>query len=187
MSVTLDRIRSEHLSIHRVLECLDREIEEGIEEDRELDFGLIAMALDYMRSFPDQFHHPKENEYLFKAVVARYSAYREVIDELYAEHREGEEMIDRIQVLIDGYAKDDPESRRKIERAIRNYVTFQLEHMHREETMVFPMAQAKLTEDDWEMMDIEFAKNKDPLSTDEGQRKYDELFKRIVIQTTSVI
>lgn len=186
MSLTLDKIRSEHLSMYRVLDCLEDELQRSFNEERAPDFGLLAMILDYIRSFPDQFHHPKENKYLFKAVVRRYPPYEAVIEDLLAEHEEGERQLHELQLALQDYEREGKAKRKCFERAAKDYIAFERNHMRKEEGSIVPIALAKLTDKDWVGIDSAFAENEDPLNTAEGQEKYEQLFRRIVILSTPV-
>ena len=51
---------------------------------------MIHAVLDYMTSFPNRFHHPKEDSYLFPKVLERAPDLEPVIAELLAQHDQGE-------------------------------------------------------------------------------------------------
>ena len=64
-------ILDEHLSIAAVIYTL-RYLARGITDGKEPDFQLLRAILDYIVEYPDRWHHPKENLYLFR--VLRFCA-----------------------------------------------------------------------------------------------------------------
>ena len=64
-------IKDEHLAIAAVLYCLRYIVKEVKDEGKAPDFVLLRAILDYIVSYPDRWHHPKEDKYLFAAVRAR--------------------------------------------------------------------------------------------------------------------
>ena len=51
--------------------CLRHSVEELQEGTRKPDFTVLFAILDYIEAFPDTYHHPKEEDYLFKALRRR--------------------------------------------------------------------------------------------------------------------
>ena len=127
MSVTLDKIRSEHMTINRVLDCLESELATARDTGRNPDFDLLDSIFAYIRVFPDRFHHPKENDFLFPAILRRDPSYGPVIEQLQAEHSRGEEMLEELARLLAAAAKGaavGPDFR----RAVREYAAFERNH-----------------------------------------------------------
>ena len=46
--------------------------------------------LYYIREYPEQFHHPMEDRFLFAALRSRTDDFDDVLDELQCEHIEGD-------------------------------------------------------------------------------------------------
>ena len=74
-------IRDEHRVLTAVLRSLQHLAREGARGDAELDHELFTVMLDYIDTFPNRFHHPKEDEHLFKALRRRTTAAATVLDE----------------------------------------------------------------------------------------------------------
>ena len=65
--------------------------------------------------------------------------------------------------------------------ALALFVAHNFEHMHLEESVILPEAEAVLTEDDWAEMDAQFEKNADPLTGNyPPPAEYEQLFSLIV-------
>lgn len=184
MSITLDKIRAEHMSMKRVLDCLADEVHKAREEERELDLDLLRSIVTYMRDFPDKFHHPKEDGLLFPAVLRHSPTYEDVIADLREEHRKGEELLGEMSQLIAKCADNTRDSRKAFERVAKAYVAFESNHMRKEETTVIPIARSKLTDEDWAAIDAEFLRNQDPLQPGAVEKAFEALFRKIAILTS---
>ena len=54
-------------------------------------FVLLNAMLEYVDSFLERLHHPKEDQYLFERLRARYAGAESLLDRLRGEHVSGEE------------------------------------------------------------------------------------------------
>jgi hemerythrin-like domain-containing protein len=64
--------------------------------------------------------------------------------------------------------------------AVAKFVREYRDHMHKEETIAFPLAQRLLSASDWQAIDRAFEENRDPLAADRDTRDFEKLFDRIV-------
>src|SRR5512134_2007014 len=99
MHAALAVIMQEHRSITAVisaLEYLARDVASGAEPDYEV----LTVVLDYIETFPNRLHHPKEDRYLFTALRLRSAAAASVLDELEEEHRRGDELTRELRYLL---------------------------------------------------------------------------------------
>ena len=55
----------------------------------EPDFRLIDAMIYYIEAMPESLHHPKEDEYIYRALEGRAPEFREALDAIHAEHRQG--------------------------------------------------------------------------------------------------
>src|SRR5207237_2416460 len=108
-------------AVWHVLLYLVRQIRFG---DAQPNFELLSAMLSYVRAFPEQFHHPKEDAYLFRLLRLRNRAADPLLDRLQAEHRVSAEKIARLEQALmrykDGSTADFPE----FAMAAANYAAF---------------------------------------------------------------
>ncbi len=52
----IEALRQEHSDIARLLDAIDLQVNGGSP-----DFGLLHEILEYLLTYPDQYHHPKED------------------------------------------------------------------------------------------------------------------------------
>lgn len=176
MTSAIDIIHRDHVNIARVLEVLEESISEA---GGKPDFELLEQIVYYMRVFPDRFHHPKEEKFLFPALRARDPSAGPVIDELERQHAEGErllaELTERIRASEDG--ADGAEA--DLRRAADTYVAFQRSHMTTEETEILPRARKHLADSEWRDINRAFAADHDPIFGDNLDTGFRALQSRI--------
>ena len=95
----------------------------------EPDFKLFATILYYIAAFTQRFHHPKEDDYLFKLLLSRTDRADAVIDELKAEHARGPELVGGLERALVHYQGGSPIGLEDFARLVERYTAFILEHM----------------------------------------------------------
>lgn len=157
----LDVIRSEHRSLAAVLHTLQG-LARGARDGRlTLDFALLRLIVDYLESFHQRYHHPKEDQYLFKALRARTDQAHDTLAELEREHAEGDGRLTGLREAING-AQSSALAVGALAAEIERYADFHWRHMSTEEELVMPLAERVLTATDWHRIDAAFADNDDP-------------------------
>jgi hemerythrin-like domain-containing protein len=168
-------ILDEHLSIAAVVYTL-RYLARGISDGKEPDFQLLRAILDYIVEYPDRWHHPKENLYLFRVLRSRNKKSAKLIDELKHEHVQCDDLITRLKENLVLFAQGDQMARARFLEAVERYAHFQWAHIRKEEDLLLPMAEQALTVEDWEQIASAFRDNDNPLfgirPKDEAQALY---------------
>lgn len=85
----------------------------------------------------------------------------------------------RVVETLREYAAD-PARFEAFAQAVDDYANFHWSHMHREENVILPLAEAHLTPQDWTQINAAFKSNSDPLVGINTQREFRELFRRLV-------
>jgi hemerythrin-like domain-containing protein len=173
-------ILAEHRSLAAVIHGLIYLVREIRERGATPDFALLGAMIYYIDAFPERYHHPKEDRYLFRLLRARCPEAAATLDDLSREHAEGEQRIRALEQALSRYqhggAAEFPPFAREVER----YAAMHWQHMHREESEVLPLAEKHLTPGDWEAIDAAFAGNTDPLFGATKDAGWEALFRRIV-------
>lgn len=173
-------IREEHRALTAVIRSLQHLARDGAQGDAELDHELLTIMLDYIDAFPNRFHHPKEDEYLFRALRRRTTAAAAVLDELEAEHARGDALIRELRHLLSRCRIAGRPARQAFAAAVDEYAEFHWQHLRKEEDIVLPLAEAHLTPADWNEIDGAFRTNDDPLFGTEPKDDFRRLFQLIV-------
>jgi hemerythrin-like domain-containing protein len=180
----LSTIRAEHRSLAAVIHGLVHLVRAAREAPP--DFALLAAMLRYIEDFPERFHHPKEDEWLFARLRQRHAPAAALVDALQREHAEGAQRIRALRRALGRWqaAQGDlaatASARDAFVKLAGDYATFHWEHMRREELEAMPLCEAHFDAGDWAEVDAAFAAHDDPLSGASQATGFDELFHRIV-------
>ncbi len=158
MVAVLRVLHQEHADLARLLDMVEAQLGgEGAP-----DFALLTGILDYFLTYPDQYHHPKE-DLIYRTLCRHDARLGPVIDDLAAEHealsiatREFSEALERAR--RDGDAPDAG-----VWRLARSFVETYRRHMAKEEHQFFPEALRTLTPEEWTDIEAEITDPTDPL------------------------
>jgi hemerythrin-like domain-containing protein len=175
----LQKIHEEHRSIAAVLHALKSLARDAQDARVKPRFEVFHAILHYIDEYPEQLHHPKEDNVLFPIVAGRAAQAQKLIDALRAEHKEGARLIRELERSLVLFEDSWPAGAPKFLQAVDAYADFHWRHMRREEEELLPLAERSLSPQDWKMVNAAFDANEDPVA---GVREKDfhALFSRIV-------
>ncbi len=180
MSQVMEQLRTDHLNMARLISLLDMEMR-TFEEAGAPDYELMLDILDYHMSYPELCHHPKE-DLVYRRLMERDPASSEVVEELLEEHKKLTVMTKEFAELLRGITLDGEVPRERLGALGREYVALNRRHIEREETIVFPLAEKVLREQDWVEIDDAISGN-DPLFGAEIADQYLALYNSITALT----
>lgn len=172
-------IKREHYALEMVLAVLQRLIGDIAEQRAEPDFALFSAALYYIDDFPERCHHPKEDEYLFKALRRRTTRHDAVLDDLQAEHIRSAQMAGYLQRALVHYQGGAPGGLKLFGAAVDAYAGMLRDHMRKEDELL-EQAPADLAEEDWKGIAAAFDANDDPLFGKNRRDEFNKLYLRII-------
>ena len=79
MSQAVNIIKQEHLNYLALLRCLGHLVDDLEGGEGSGDPELFHDIVDYIESFLNRYHHPKEDEYLFRALRRRRRLLRVIL------------------------------------------------------------------------------------------------------------
>jgi len=173
-------IREEHQSLAAVLHGLLYVVRGIRAHQTEPDFSLLGAMVYYIDTFPERFHHPKEDAWLFRLLQLRHPDARDLIDRLQSEHRAGAVKLRQLERSLLRYQEGGRAEFAVFAAAVESFVAFERNHMRSEETEVIPLAQKYLTPSDWAKIDAAFLDHTDPLLGEAVRDDFVGLFRRIV-------
>jgi len=173
-------IHDEHRSMAAVLHGMLHVVHDIRDQGRPPDFRLLGAMVYYIDAFPERFHHPKEDKYLFTLLRARLPEAGPVLDRLHEEHRSGAAKIRTLDQALVRYEQGGKGEFAAFAAAVESYAAFHWEHMRCEEKEVLPQAEKHLTQGDWEAIDAAFSGHTDPLFGAKADEAYHKLFQRIL-------
>jgi hemerythrin-like domain-containing protein len=179
MTNAITVLKSEHRSISAVLHALKELARMAQDATVRPRFQVFRSILRYIDQYPEQLHHPKEDEHLFARLVARAPETRLLVEELQAEHEEGARLVRELERSLLFFEEAWPAGAREFLQAVDGYAEFHWKHMRKEEQQLLPLAEQHLTAEDWKAIDAAFAANQDPIAGMQ-ERDFEKLFTRIV-------
>ena len=158
----LQALYQEHESIAAVLHAL-KYLAQDVGRGKDVDVRVFKQILYYLDVFPERFHHPKEDELLFKRVRQRSVAAAAMIDKLESQHARGAESIRQLEQALLRWETGGLSERDAFVLAATEFVARYREHMRAEEDDLMPLARQALTPQDWAEIEAGFAQHVDPL------------------------
>ena len=180
MSRAVNIIKQEHLNYLALLQCLGHLSAEASEARSEPDRTLFHNIIDYIESFLNRFHHPKEDDYLFKALLKRHPQCQDLIQRLQQQHAEGDDLLRELKDALAACEGDGEPDWIRFADAVGRYREHQYARMRSEEMEALPLAREHLTVEDWQEIDAAFSAHDDPLFGDERSDEYRRLYSKIV-------
>lgn len=183
-ALALRIIRDEHLAIASVLYSLRSLLRQARTDGITPDLRLLRAMLDYIVVFPERLHHPKEDRYLFRTLLARCPDAQKLVADLEGEHVRGAKLIKGLQNKLAAYGKQGAAAFEPFAKAVDAYAEFHWEHMNKEEERLLPLAERYLTAADWADVGEAFRSNDNPLSGIKPRDQAEQLYQRILSLTT---
>jgi hemerythrin-like domain-containing protein len=180
MAKTLDIIRDEHRSIAAILHGMEYLVDRVRARKAKINPRVFRAMIYYLDTFSERMHHPKEDRFLFSALRNRGGEAATAVADLEREHAAGGNALRRLEQCLVRYEEGGDREFQAFADAVAKFVREYRDHMHKEESIVFPMAERLLDAQDWQAIDRAFAENRDPLSADRDTRDFEKLFDRIV-------
>lgn len=178
MSEVIRILRREHANISKLIKTLERQIA-VFENDGEPDYDIIEGIADYFLSFPDLYHHPKENMIFAKLRERDPQAARKIGD-LQREHDEIASRTREFTAAVRSLLVDARDPATPFDKRARDFVDFQRAHMEKEEKDFFPAALRILTPQDWEELEAKMTDQEDPLFGERVGERYEALHANIL-------
>jgi hemerythrin-like domain-containing protein len=173
-------IVKEHQQLSTVIAGMLRFVHR-LEAGGEVPPAMVFRAmLYYIREYPEQIHHPKEDLHLFARLRKRTEELDDVINELESQHAEGELKVRDMEHALTRYELIGASALPALRELVEDYAAFYGKHRRLEEEVILPAAQRYLTSEDWADIDAAFAGNHDPFEGVKLEEDLDRLFTLIL-------
>jgi len=173
-------IRDEHRAIAAILHGMLFLVRKIRDRGATPDFNLFGAMIYYIDAFPERFHHPKEDRYLFRVLRLRHPDSVALLDRQEDEHRTGAYKIRALEQALARYQHGGVSEFPDFAKAVEDYAAFHWNHMRAEEDEVLPLAEKHLSAADWDGVDTAFLGHVDPMHGAGAEGEYQALFTRIV-------
>jgi len=133
-------LMDEHRVIERVLTALEKAAQ-MLEGGRSIRPAFFLDAADFIKGFADGCHHRKEEGMLFVAMMAHGIPDRGgPIGVMMAEHEQGRAFTRGMRAAAQKLASGEGSAREAVIANARGYVILLRQHIHKEDNILFPMA-----------------------------------------------
>ena len=157
-----EQLRREHQAIVLGLLILEKFCQrigagQGVNQEH------FDQVLEFIRVFADQCHHGKEEQFLFPAMEsAGIPKTGGPLGVMLSEHEHGRELIRQLAASWEKYKAGDRAASAALIAAARNYIALLNAHIMKENSVLFPMAEMRLSPDtqrklaeDFERLEVE--------------------------------
>ena len=133
-------LKEEHRVVERVLTSLEKAAAQ-LEQGHPMRPGFFLDAADFIRGFADGCHHKKEEGVLFKAMeAAGLPSQTGPIAVMLADHEQGRVYTRGMRAAAEALQRGDQSARGQVVSNARGYCTLLRQHIHKEDSILFPMA-----------------------------------------------
>jgi len=152
-----DELSHEHQAILTMIRVLGR-MADRLEAGTPVDPGDLDRAVEFIRVFADKCHHAKEEGHLFpemeKAGIPRE---RGPIGVMLAEHVQGRAHVAAMAGAVPGIRKGEREAAKAFAAGARGYGELLTQHIMKEDHILYPMADARLSPEQQSSLEACFA------------------------------
>ncbi|MCB1986608.1 MAG: hemerythrin domain-containing protein [Burkholderiales bacterium] len=174
------QLHTDHHHLHKLLNCLSHEIGcYDFDSKRAPDLAIILSALDYVRTYPDKWHHPSE-DIIFNRLLKKKVKESKLIKQLQIEHEKIILETKKINELFNSVAEDCIVSADELLTGARQYIALQKQHLDKENEFVYPLMDTEFSEKEWHEIENEVKMQDDPLFNNRSKKEYDQLYRYIL-------
>lgn len=139
-----NELKNEHQGIELMLRIL-QSVADKFERGEKVNTEHLDGILEFLSIFVDKCHHGKEEEFLFPALEdAGVLNTGGPIGVMLSEHEQGRKLVARLKDAVTSYKTGDKRIAVRAQLIINEYAALLTQHIAKENTVLFPMADAKL-------------------------------------------
>ncbi len=178
MHQLLVELHQDHVNLGKVLRILENQL--GLlRSGEDADIYVLSEIVDYVQSYPDLVHHPRE-DVIFSVYRERSRQHYDLIERLMEEHQVLVASTTDLRVSLDQWQFDSPVPREHIAGLLTEYLRLQWEHLNLEESTIYNLLAEGLDAGDWERIEAAIPEGSDPLFTDQMRRRYQNIYEHVV-------
>lgn len=140
-------LMEEHQLILRMITLLEHNTAR-MERGNFTEWRFFADALDFIRTFADRYHHAKEEDVLFHALVGNgMPEQRSPIEAMHIEHEQGRAHVRAMDAALQQIEAGERKQIPTLAQHARAYAELLRAHIEKEDTILYPLAERVLPED----------------------------------------
>jgi hemerythrin-like domain-containing protein/rubredoxin len=128
----------EHRRIERMIGVINNELAKMSEHEK-LDPSFVDVTVDFFRTYADRCHHGKEEDVLFKALMAKQLSedHRKTINELIEDHAYARATVGKLWEAKTAWVQNDESALSDIQAALRELARIYPKHIEKEDKHFF--------------------------------------------------
>jgi hemerythrin-like domain-containing protein len=147
MAIPIESLKKEHRAIEAVIRSL-RETAKRVGAGEAVSPDTLQLYIHFIRNFADGSHHQKEERILFPAMnAAGFPSDVGPVACMLGEHEQGRAFVRRMAAAIEGLREGKSEAGAEFASAAYGYCTLLTDHIQKEDTILFRMAENIVGED----------------------------------------
>ena len=158
MTTIMESLRLEHANVALLLTLLETEVAKAEEADLEL----VKSISDYFLTYPDQYHHPKE-DLIYRALLAAEPEVGAALDDLEAEHIELAERTKEFAFAVERLMSGRDSRGAWFDELTAGFIGYYRQHMAKEDTGFFVEAERLLGPEVFGELEAQVTNPADPL------------------------
>ncbi len=132
---------NEHVLIKRMLSLLERNASRTA-EGRYTDYRFYLDGVDFIRNYADRFHHAKEEDVLFAALIANgMPREHSPVAAMLMEHEQGRAFVRAMEEAAQAALAGKPGQNKLIAANALAYAALLREHITKEDDILYPLAE----------------------------------------------
>jgi len=170
MPKVMQTLHREHTSMAKLLNAFERQLVAFDQGDMP-DYDVVSGVIDYCLTYPDLYHHPKE-DLVFAKLQVRDPDAAEAVGDLRAEHEALGKATRRLGDMVDRVLNEGEVPRDEVQQTAGTFLSFYRRHIAMEEEQFFPAAKKALTQADWEEIEGQLSERHDPIFGREPEDRF---------------
>ncbi len=157
------RLYNDHAHFELLLRCLEhRTVTNQTRDTWRSDLPIILDALDYIKNYPELWHHPVEDK-IFSYIAQRHPNHTNKIDFLKKEHQKLEGLTVRLTSLFATLDDSEEFCLDELTSTMCEFLQCQSDHLEYENLNIYPLMTRYLHEQDWRTLSESISEVNDPL------------------------
>jgi hemerythrin-like domain-containing protein len=143
----IEMLMEEHRLIERALDAMEGWVTTLGSGGQSDDKAELARFVSFIRGFADAYHHSKEEDILFVAMVDNgFPRETGPVAVMLHEHDLGRSLVSRLHGLAQQTTTWSEEDHGTLARTVREFTTLLRQHIQKEDQILYPMAEMRLPE-----------------------------------------
>jgi hemerythrin-like domain-containing protein len=178
MRLLIENLHEDHRNLSKLLRLLESNLL-TLQSDNDPDYPLMVDIIEYVYSYPDVFHHPRE-DLLYHRAIGRDPSVREEIEPVLKQHAELKKSTHGLLDSLNAVLNDALVDKADLIKKIQYFIDLQRAHIMLEEARIYPHVERLLTLDDITWLDEQQPPSSDPVFGYQVEERFRQLYKHIL-------